>query len=400
MKMSDFSTSEFYTNPYPTYARLRAEGELVPLAPKIWASGRHATIECILKDRRMGRAYLEGVRLRYGEERAKADVFQTFSRMMLLINPPEHTRIRGLLMRAFNAAQMEKFNAITQEIAEELFDRQASSGGMDVMKDYAIPLSLRIICKLLDVPYRDVAMFSEAVHALAFTFELAPMSDAQITAANAAAHRLEHYFLEILRERRKKPSDDLISLLLLVEENGTRLTDDEIVANIVMLFFAGHETTSHMIGNALIALHRHPTELAKVLRNEYTLYEVVYECLRYDGSVQLTGRAALEDMEIGGTHVAKGDMVYVFLGSANHDPDAFDHAGQLRLAKDVHKPKLLTFGGGIHHCIGARLAWIEIETALKVLIERAPQLEILGIDRLEWHRRNTLRGVESLRVAW
>lgn len=398
MKVSDLTSPTFYANPYHLYKQLRAAGPIIKLAPKVWVTGRYSIIDAILRDRRMGRSYMHAIRSRYGNVRAQEPIFRSFERMLLLLEPPNHTRLRGLLAKAFNAKQEASFRQLTQVIADRLIDRFVKTGSMDVMRDYAVPIPLQVICTLLDVPYEDAAMFSNAVDAIVLNLEVARMRDEQIDAANTATIALENYFAPILHERRRNPGDDLISRLLLAEEGNNRLTEEEILANIILLFFAGHETTANMIGNALIALHHHPEQLAKIIADVSLVPGMIAECLRYDGSVQLGARAALEDMEIEGTPIARGDMIFAFLGAANRDPDKFEQPDQLIIERT--DTRHLTFGGGIHHCLGARLATIELEVALDTLFRRLPDMQITNLDKLRWHQRNALRGVESLSAIW
>ncbi len=399
LQISDLASPGFYADPYPMYRQLRQGPPLVNLAPHLWLTVRHDLCDALLKDRRMGRLYMQSVRMRYAPDKAAAPVFSSFARMMLLMNPPDHTRLRSLLMKAFNASQGERFLQLTQEIADRLVDRFLARGSADLMAEFAWPLPAQVICTLLDVPLEDAVVFGATVSDLVQTLELAPLNDVQLNAANAAVARLEDYFRPILRDRRKHPGEDLISRLTTVED-GDRLTEEEILANIIMLFFAGHETTSNMIGNALVHLFQHPAELAKLRAQMSLLPSAITECLRYDSSVQLTGRSALEDVEIGGIRLAAGEAVFLFLGAANRDPDAFAEPDRFLIERDSGDTKPLTFGGGIHHCLGARLAMIELNIALRTLLERLPGLRLTGLDALSWHPRNTLRGVTSLHAVW
>ena len=399
MQFSDFCSPEFHADPYPLYRQLREAGTLVRLAPTLWVSGRYDVCDAALRDRRMGRAYMNAVRARYGDETAQGPVFASFAKMMLMMNPPDHTRLRSLLMKAFNASQAGKLVETVQRIADKLVDRVAGARSFDLMRDYAVPLPLEVICHLLDVPSDGGIDFGTTIGDLVQTLELAPMNPARLEAANAAVRRLEDHFRPILRERRQRPGDDLISRLLQVED-GDRMTEEEILANIILLFLAGHETTSNMMGNALVALHRHPEQLIEVLQDPALLPGAIAECIRYDGSVQLSARGVLEDMEIDGIALPRGHTVYLFLGAANRDPAAFAHPDRLDIHRPLKDQRALTFGGGLHHCLGARLAQIEMEVGLGTLLRRIPDLRISNLGDLRWHPRNTLRGVESLRAAW
>jgi len=399
LRFADIASPAFYADPYPLYAKLRAVEGLAKVTEGVWVTGKYSVCDALLRDRRMGRNYMGGVRARYGDEQAKAPVFSSFARMMLLVNPPEHTRLRQLLTKAFTATQGERYVQLARRLAEDLLDEKLHDpASFDLVRDYAAVLPLRVICHLLDVPFEGGAAFAQAIGHLAQTVELAPMRPEQIQAANDAIERLEAYFRPILDARRRAPGDDLISRLLTASEGEDALSEAEILSNIVMLFFAGHETTVNMIGNALIALQRHPAQRDRAVADPSLWPEVVAEALRYDSSVQLTARSALEDLEIDGTPVRRGDTVYLFLGSANRDPEKFGSPDAFIIDRRHEEARALSFGGGLHHCLGARLATAEIEVALGVLFRRLPDLEIANIDALRWHPRNSLRGVESLRI--
>lgn len=400
MQLSAFASPAFYADPYPMYEQLRARGELLPIAPGLSLSTSHALINELLCDRRMGRAYMQGIRLRYGEERSNALVFHTFERMMMLSNPPEHTRVRTLLMRAFNARQIAELSEWIRGISDELINGFIDAGQTDLMREFCLPLPVRVICRLLDVPYADAHVFSEASEWLVQSLELAPMSDGAITAANQACARLIDYFSAVVEERRLRPGQDLISVLLRAHESDGVMDEEELIANIILLFVAGHETTANMLGNSLVALHRHPEQWQRLIADPSLVPAAVNECLRYDSSVQLGVRVALEDVEIRGHRIPRGQIVYLMLGAANRDPAVFSEPATLNISRPAEQSRLLTFGGGVHYCLGMRLAVMELESGLSALLQRLPGLSLDGLDRLRWRHRNTLRGVESLEASW
>lgn len=400
MQLADFATPEFYADPYPLYAKIRAAGELVSLAPGMSVTGHHKLVNALLCDRRVGRAYLAGVRLRYGEEASHGAAFQAWSRMMLLMNPPAHTPVRAALMRAFNAGQMERLQCLVHAAADELVSSFEHQGQADLMEEFAIPLPMRVICSLLDVPITDAPIFAEAAQILLQTLEMAPMSDQQREAANEAAIRMQDYFGRVVERRKVCPGDDLISRLLAAEIDGEQLRDDDLVANVMLLFMAGHETTASMIGNALIALHRHPEQWEKLRARPELMQTAVQECLRFDTSVQLGMRVALEDVEILGHRIPAGHIVYLLIGSANRDPSVFSTPDILDIERTDDASRMVTFGGGVHYCLGARLAQYELTTALGILIERLPNLQLPELAQLDWHQRHTLRGVKRLLAQW
>jgi cytochrome P450 len=398
MKLADLKSASFFENPYPTYAALRAEGPIVPLAPNMVVTGHYDVIDALLHDRRVGKAYLDSIRVRYGEDGPNQPVFQSMSRMMFAMNPPVHTHVRGLMMKAFNARQIEAIRDIAQTTANRLIDTFVGDETVELIEQYALPLPVEIICGMLDVPVEDASKIADATREVTRALDPAPLQPHELALANDASETMDRYFKQVIEARRTKPGDDLISMLLSVEERGVTLTDDEIVSNVVLLFGAGHETTSNMIGNMLIALHRHPEQLALLKREPSKLSNAVFECLRYDSSVQTTVRTALEDVEIGGTTLPRDTVILLMLGSANRDPAKFKDPGRLNIERD--EARLQTFGAGIHHCLGYRLALLELETALRSLLERLPNLQLTNLDDLRWRERGNLRGVEALTASW
>ncbi|CAB3759880.1 cytochrome P450 [Paraburkholderia humisilvae] len=398
MKLADFATPSFLADPYPVYAALRAEGPLVPIAPNSMISGHYDIVDKVLHDRHMVHNFEGSVRKRYGDDGLNQPVLQGLGRMFLLLNPPVHTRLRSLMMKAFNARQIESMRDIAHSTAQRLIDDFANRRSVDLVSAYARPFPIEIICRMLNVPVEHADKLGDAMEHLARMLDAAPADAAQLAASNDAYQTLERYFTEVVEARRKQPGTDLISMLITVEEDGETLTQDEIVANVILLYLAGHETTSNMIGNALIALQRHPQQFDALKRDLTRLPNAIMECLRFDGSVQLAGRTASEDTEIAGIEVPRDTLIYLSLGAANRDPARFDHPDQLDIGREL--PRVITFGGGVHHCLGYRLALLELETALGVLLARLPDLAIDGVDDLRWNGRTSLRGVASLSAHW
>ncbi len=400
MQLSDFASPEFYADPYPMYAKLRAAGEILPLGPTLWLATGHHLVDALLCDRRMGRSYLKGVATRYGADKVNEPVFQAFRNMMLMQNPPEHSRLRGALMQAFNLQRMGELTALVQEICDELVEEIIAKGAADVMASLALPLPVRVICRLLDVPYADIHIFTQASNYMVNALELAPLDEVRLANANAATLQLQSYFHAIVAQRRLNPGQDLISVLLKIQQQDAGFSDAELIDNVILLFLAGHETTANMFGNALIALHRHPAQWRLLLENPSLVSDAINECVRFDSSVQLSQRVALEDVTIAGRDFKQGQAVYLLLGSANRDPAAFSSAEQLNIQRSSDEGRVLSFGGGLHFCLGARLAALELETLLATVVHRLPSLQLTHLEQLQWHARNTLRGVERLSATW
>ncbi|MBT1539693.1 cytochrome P450 [Ralstonia solanacearum] len=398
MKLADLSTPSFLENPYPLYETLREQGPFVRIGPNALMTGRYSIVDALLHSRQMGKNYMDSIRFRYGEDGPNMPLFQGFSRMFLLINPPAHTRLRSMMMQAFNARQIESMRELATVTAHQLIDAFEQKRSADLVAEFAFPLPVRIICRMLDVDIDDAMVLGAAASKLAKVFDPAPMSAAELVETSAAYEELAQYFTKVIEARRAQSGTDLISMLLRVEEDGQKLTHDEIVSNVILLFIAGHETTSNMIGNALVALHRNPQQLDLLKRDPSRMPSAVLECLRYDGSVQVTIRAAMEDVEVEGEVVPRGTTVFLMLGAANRDPDQFTEPDRLDIGRQ--EGRLQTFGAGIHHCLGYRLALIELETALSALFTRLPDLRLTNLDQLSWNQRGNLRGVNALMAAW
>lgn len=393
MQLKDLSSPEFIANPYPFYQKLRASGPLLQVGPNTFLATQFATVDALFSDKRIGKSYMDTVRIRYGDKADSIPLFSAFSRMFLMLNPPDHSRIRGLMMKAFNVRKIDSLREMALAIAHELIDQIEDQGTLDLTKDFAFPLPVRIICKMLDVPVSDATKLGLATGLLVKAFDPS-ISEEEIMQANEAFSVLDEYFSAVIHQRREQPGDDLISLLVHINDGGETLTHDEIVSNVVLLFLAGHETTTNMISNSLIALFRHPEQLAQIKHNPELLPNAVLECLRYDSSVQMTMRTALEEVEIDGVKVPKEAMILLLIGAANRDAGQFDQPEQLDITRRLGRS--LAFGAGIHHCMGHRLALIELESALSVLLTRLPNLQLQDLDNLEWIPRANLRGVSKL----
>lgn len=399
MNFESFASPAFFTNPYPLYDQIRHAGALLPLGRNIFVTGHFAVIDALLRDRRMGKTYLQSVEARYGEVATQDPVFQALSRTFLMMNPPAHTRLRALLMQAFNRKQVEGLREIVEATTQGLLDRIGDKPEFDLIADFALPLPVEIICRLLNIPAADGVALGTAASRLASALDLAPLNATQLAAANEAALQLEAYFQTVVAQRRAHPGEDLISSLLGAEDDGATLSEAEIISNVILLFVAGHETTSNMIGNSMIALFRAPAELARLkgqLTNAAAVSQAVAECLRYDGAVQMVVRTAFEEVTVEDVTVPRGSIVFMLIGAANRDPAVYTDPDRLDLAREAAPS--LAFGGGIHYCLGTRLATLELESAIAGVLTRFPALQPVDLDQLSWHRRNNLRGVETLRV--
>lgn len=390
---------EFIRNPYPHYERMRAADPIHLTQHGMYVASRHADIAVVLRDKRFGKDYPERIKRRYGPDVMKEPVFRNFALTMLQQDPPDHTRLRGLVVKAFTARRVEDMRPQIQRIVDENLDRIIPQGKMDLIEDFAYRLPVTVICDMLGIPMEHREMFYTGARNSGRILEPVPMTPEEIKQSNAGQAMIKMYFDQLFDLRRKSPGDDLTTQLLQAEEAGDKLSNDELYANIILLFGAGHETTVNLIGNGLLALFRHPDQLALLKARPELIVNTIEEFLRYDSSVQMTGRAALEDFELGGKLIPRGENVLCLLGSANHDPSIYpDHPDRLDITRPNVKP--LSFGGGIHFCLGAQLARIEAEIAINTLLRRLPDLRLDDAENPEWRPSFVLRGLKRLPASW
>jgi hypothetical protein len=391
---------EFIRNPYPHYERLRAVDPMHVNAHGAFVASRHAEVSIVLRDKRFGKDYVDRTIRRYGPKIMEEPVFRSMSHWMLQQDPPDHTRLRGLVVKAFTARRVEDMRARIQHIVDETLDRIIPQGKMDLIEDFAFRLPVTIICDMLGIPEEHREAFYNGSRDGGRLLDPVPMSPEEIKQGNAGNAMAAMYFNQLFELRRKQPGDDLTTQLVQAEEDGQKLTNEELTANIILLFGAGHETTVNLIGNGLLALYRNPDQLALLKANPALITNAIEEFLRYDSSVQLTGRVALEDIEdLGGKRIPKGESVLCLLGSANHDPAVYpDHPEKLDITRPNVRP--LSFGGGIHFCLGAQLARIEAEIAISTLLRRLPDLRLDDAENPEWRPTFVLRGLKSLPARW
>ena len=391
---------DFIRDPYPSYDKLRTRAPVLHLpALNGYLVSRNADAALVLRDKRFGKDYVTRITRRFGPEALNEPVYRAMGRWMLTQDPPDHTRLRGLVVKAFTARRVEDMRPKIQAIVDDSIDRVIGQGRMDLISDFAFRLPVIVICDMLGIPETDREIFFKRERTGGRLLDPVPLSRAEIDEANAAHANSEAYFQRLFDLRRREPGDDLTTQLVQAEEAGSKLSNEELTANIILLFGAGHETTVNLIGNALLALHRNPDQLELLKSNLSLMPNAIEEFLRYDSSVQLTGRVAMEDVEIGGVKIPQGDNVMCLLGSANHDPAVYpDHPDRLDITRPNVRP--LSFGGGIHFCLGAQLARLEAEVALTTLLRRIPNLRIDDVENPKWRPTFVLRGLKELPASW
>ena len=385
-------------DPYPYYHRLRAKDPVHKSPLGFFVASRHSDVSFAIRDKRFGKDFVGRMTRRFGPQVMEEPVYRSMSHWMLQLDPPDHTRLRGLVVKAFTARRVEEMRPRIQQIVDQAIDRVASQGRMDLIADFAYRLPVVVICEMLGIAKEEHELFFMGARASGRLLDPVPLSREEIDAANAGNLASAEYFRSLFELRRRQPGDDLTTQLVQAEEEGCKLSNEELTANIILLFGAGHETTVNLIGNGLLALHRNPDQLRRLHDDPTLVTNAFEELLRYDSSVQMTGRTTLEDVELGGVPIAKGESVLCLLGAANRDPAAYPEPDRL----DVTRPNIrpLSFGGGIHFCLGAQLARIEAEIAISTLLRRIPDLRLDDAVNAEWRPTFVLRGLKRLPASW
>jgi cytochrome P450 len=396
-------TPEFRDDPYQFFRLLR-EHEPVHHTPfGVYLVSRHADAAAIVRDPHLSSDQRNSELYQAFAEAAPAFDEDTMDQMndvvMLFKDPPDHTRLRGLVSKAFTPKMVERLRVRVQAIVDERLDEVEARGDgrMDVVTDLAYPLPVVIICELLGVPPEDHATFSAWSSELAASIDPDPLlSPDQRARIQEAGNAFLEYFTDLIERRRRSLRDDLLSALIEAEEGGDRLTEEELLGTALFLLIAGHETTVNLIGNGTLALLQHRDQLDR-LRDDPSLdRRAVEELLRFDSPVQLTQRITLDEYRLGDVTIPKGQNLVPLLGAANRDPAEFDDPDRLDLGRE-NANRHVAFGGGHHFCLGAALARLEGAAAIGTLVRRFPAIELAG----EPVRRTTftLRGLEHLPVS-
>ncbi len=394
------SDPAFRADPYPAYARLRAE-DPVHETPIAWVLSRYADCVAVLRDPRWSSDQRNSDAYRFAVDHGLFDPEQealSKTPPFLVLDPPDHTRLRALVSQAFTPKVIEGLRPHAEQVVDGLLDAAAERGSLEVIEDLAYPLPVTVICELLGVPPADRETFKE------WSGELARGLDPGTALVPEVVEKRRHagnafmdYFRDLIGERRAHPSSDLISALIVAEQEGRRLIEAELLSTCILLLAAGHETTVNLIGNGVLALLRHPDQLRR-LRHDPSLAEgAVEEVLRYDSPVQMVTRTALEEIELGGATVRKGQQAAVLLASANRDGARFSDTDRFDIERGDSRH--LGFGFGMHYCLGAPLARLEGEIAFRRLVERLEGLDILA-DPPDYKESFVNRGPRELRVGF
>ena len=382
----------FQQDPYPAYRTLRAHDPVHwSELSRGWVVSRFDHVDAILRDHQ-----------RFGSDERRAgdagpDYVPPFpeGRSILILDPPDHTRLRGLVTRAFTPRAIEALEPRINEIVDEILADLPENQPVDMMQRLAGPLPVTVIAEWLGVPVADRVRFKSWSDQLARILE-PTITRAQMDAAVQAAAELSDYFRAIIEERRLQPQDDLISRLITAEEDGETLSMDEMLAMLRLLLAAGNETTTNLIGNGLLALLRHPDQLQRLHDDPSLVEGAVEELLRYDSPVQTDGRTVLEEMELEGKKLRPGQRMVLLIGSANRDARVYDRPNRLDITRD--ESPHISFGRGIHHCVGAPLARMEGRIVFRALVEKFAAIR-LAETQPRFKNNIVLRGLETLPVT-
>jgi cytochrome P450 len=402
---SGLFSSEFSANPFPVLAQMRSMGALVPVSlpmgqeanRRVWMVTRWEEAVQVFKDHK--RFTVEGSLVdrnsfvrRRAEHSSEEPIL--FGKSMISVDEPDHMRLRGLVSKAFTPKYIQSLRPRIQQLADELLDAVQDQGSMDIVHDYGYPLPINVISEMLGVPEENreqIRVWSEALASGGMNLDEENRSKVQA---------FSDYTVQLVADKRRHPQDDLISQLIQIEEEGDRLDESELLSMISLLIFAGHETTSNLIGISTLMLLDHPDQLAKLKADLSLIPMAVEELLRYNGPVTMpVPRFATEEVEIGGQRVQRGDLLVVLLTSTNRDEGQFTQSDELDIARQLNRH--IAFGQGIHVCLGAPLARLEGDIAFTTLLRRMPNLRLsVPRETLSWRISSNLCGLTSLPVAF
>jgi cytochrome P450 PksS len=396
----DIASAEFKADPFPIYARLRREAPVVevplPDGTTAFLVTRYDDVALVLKDERFVKNRFDVMSYEQLKKQPWVPkMFLPLLKNMLDLDPPDHTRLRGLVQEAFSPRLVNSMQARIAQLTSELLDGIQGRGRMDLIRDFALPIPTTIIAEMLGVPVKDRHKFHKWSSRL-----IAANSRHGIFMAIPSTWMFLRYIRKMCAARRARPQDDLVSALVQAREDGGQLTDDELVAMIVLLIVAGHETTVNLIGSGMLALLTHPDQLERLRREPGLIKTAVEELLRFTSPVETaTERFAREDLTLAGVAIKKGEMVFAALASANRDESQFPNPDTVDIARQPNRH--LAFGLGIHFCIGAPLARLEGQIAIGALVERLADLKLAVDPRsLRWRPGLVLRGLRSLPVTF
>ncbi|MCY4653951.1 MAG: cytochrome P450 [Dehalococcoidia bacterium] len=366
-------------NPYEIYAELRSKDPIHRMRLiNAWVLTRYEDVDMVLRDHR-----------RFSNH----DDQDREYRSMLFLDPPDHTRLRSLVSKAFTPRSVAELEPKIQSLVQELLDNIEGKDSFDLISDFAFPLPVTVIAEMLGVPAQDIDRFRDWSNDIALSVE-PTLDDEQTRRMEESFLELLDYLEDIIERRQREPREDMITALLNVEAEGDRLSRDDLLATLTLLLVAGNETTRNFIGNGMLALLKHPDQLQRLRDNPHMLDSALNELLRYDSPVQMDQRMVYEDVEIDGNRIQAGQRVINAIGAANRDPAVFANPDELDIGR--REKSHLSFGRGIHYCLGSPLAMLEGRAAFSALLDRFPSIKLVA--EPEFREQVVLRGVEELWV--
>jgi cytochrome P450 len=387
---------EYKRNPHPLYHRLRSEAPMW-MNPEFgeYVLTRWADCEAVLRDPRWSSDPAHSVS---ETEDFRAEFQSAGVRTLLFMDPPDHTRVRRLVSKAFTPRRVEQLRDHVGEICDELLDAWKGDEPFEVMAGLAYPLPVIVICEMLGVPVDDRHQMEGWSSDASRLLDFAQIDEATAMQGMLAAMQFINYFNGLFDERRANPQDDLLTELIKAEEEGDKLTEEELRSIVLLLFVAGHETTMNLIGNGLFAMLQYRDQWDRLVADPSLVPSAVEEALRFDGPVHLTGRMATTQLEVGDRVFDKGDSVVTLVAAANRDPEKFPDPDRFDVGRTDNQH--LTFSHGIHYCLGAALARLEGQVVFDRLVRRYPTLQLaVSPDEVEYREHFVLRGLKALPVT-
>src|SRR6266487_2189679 len=396
----NLASPQFKANPYPFYARLREEAPvyrtILPSRQVAWLVTRYDDVLAVLKDERFAKDRFNAMP---PGRRAKMpwvpNLFKPLARTMLDLDAPDHTRLRALVHKAFAPRLIQQLRERIQTLCDDLLTVVQHKGSLELIREYALPLPATIIAELLGIPLQDRAKFQSWSNSM-----VSVSSSGDLLRALPQVWSFMRYLRTLFKQRRANPRDDLVTALVQAEEAGDTLSEDELLAMVVLLLIAGHETTVNLISSGTLALLAHPEQMNLLRQNPALIKPAIEELLRYTSPVAMaTERFAREDIAIGGMTIPRGEQVLAVLGSANRDERQFPNPDILDITREPNRH--LAFGQGVHFCLGAPLARLEGQIAVNTLLRRIPNLHLTSApESLSWRKGLFLHGLEQLPLAF
>ncbi|MCS4304856.1 cytochrome P450 [Chryseobacterium sp. BIGb0232] len=397
----DFTNPEFIQNPFPVYAYMR---ETSPIKKVSFGNGQAFWMVTKYEDAIQifrNPIFVKDIRKVTPQEGKESAMNNSmlFSHHLLNMDPPEHTKMKRLIQKAFTPKLVEKMRPQIQKMANDLIDvKVATADSMDIISEYALPLPISIISELLGIPSKDKELFRRWSNII-LNIDSNVSAEERMTLIPSAIQGFTEYLHQILDERRKQPKEDLITALLQAQEEDENLNEQELLSTIFLLFAAGYETSVNLIGNGILLLIENPSQLDKLRQNPTLIHSAIEEMLRKDPPVLLASeRYPIEDTEINGTLIPKGELVLICIGSANHDECKFVEPDKFDIERKDNKH--LSFGSGIHFCTGASLGKVEAEIAICTLLERFPHFSLAENTVLKFKMNSIMRGLDKLPIVF